>query len=60
MSASWAAVLVGSFALVSGALGTVIGFLIRSARREGKIDAALETLTKIADDHESRLRRGRL
>lgn len=47
-------------ALVVAALGPAISTLTRNARRDGKIDAAIEQLTKITTDHEARLRRGRL
>ncbi len=44
---------------VSAVNPAVIG-LRQGAKRDGKIDAAIATLTKIADDHEARLRRGKL
>lgn len=56
MSAAWITALVPLLV----ALGAVAAWLISAGRREGKLDAALEMLTKIADDHEQRLRRGGL
>ena len=47
-------------ALAVAALGPVINRLAADARRDGKIDAALEQLTAITADHENRLRKGRL
>lgn len=47
-------------ALVVAAFGPVISSLVSGAKRDGKIDAAIEQLTKITTDHEVRLRRGRL
>ncbi len=52
MSAAWAAVAV-SVIVMLGALGREL--LVRGSR-DGKIDACLEQLTRIAADHESRLR----
>lgn len=52
MNPAWAAVIV-SVVLALGAVGREL--LIRG-NRDGKIDACLEQLTKIAADHESRLR----
>lgn len=60
MDAAWAAVLVAALVFVFGAIGTIIGFLMRGARREGRVDAVLEQLAEITADHEKRLRRGRL
>lgn len=52
MSAAWAAV------AISGALaaGGIVRGLIARAARDGKLDEAVATLTKIAADHETRLR----
>lgn len=47
-------------ALAVSAAGPVVTTLKQDGKREGKIDAALATLAKIADDHEMRLRKGRL
>lgn len=60
MSASWAAVAVAAAALIFGALGAVIGFLLRSARREGKLDALLKQIVETLSDHERRLRLRRM
>lgn len=47
-------------ALAVAALGPVISATVSGARRDGKIDAAIEQLTAITTDHETRLRRGKL
>jgi hypothetical protein len=47
-------------ALAVAAIGPAVAMLTSNARRDGKVDAVLERLTKIAEDHENRLRRGRL
>jgi hypothetical protein len=47
-------------ALAVAALGPTVSRLTADARRDGKIDAAIEQLTKISQDHEDRLRKGRL
>jgi hypothetical protein len=47
-------------ALAVSAVGPTVTQLRQGAKRDGKIDAAIATLTKIADDHEMRLRKGRL
>ena len=52
MSAPWAAVTVS----VIMALAAVAVFLLREGRREGKLDSCLEQLTRIAADHEDRIR----
>lgn len=52
--------LISLAALAVAALGPVITTAVSGARRDGKIDAAIEQLTKITTDHESRLRKGRL
>ena len=52
MNSGWAAALTAFAALI----GTLAGVLIRSGRRDGKIDAVLEQLTRITQDHETRLR----
>jgi hypothetical protein len=52
VNAAWAGVLV-TVALVAGG---GIGAIWRAGRRDGKVDAVLEQLTDIAQDHETRLR----
>lgn len=52
MSPAWAAVLV-SVVVALGALGRE---LIHRGQRDGKIDAILAELTRIAADHETRIR----
>lgn len=52
MSAAWAAVLV-SVVLGLAALGREL--LVRG-QRDGKLDACLEQLTRISEDHEHRIR----
>lgn len=52
MSASWASVIVA--AVVAAAM--LAGFLLREGRRTGKLDALLERLTVITEDHEARIR----
>ena len=47
-------------ALAVAALGPVISATVSGARRDGKIDAAIEQLTRITTDHEARLRKGRM
>lgn len=47
-------------ALAVAAFGPVASQLVAGARRDGKIDAAIEQLTRITTDHEARLRKGRL
>jgi hypothetical protein len=47
-------------ALVVAFLGPALTTLAAGARRDGKVDAVLERLTKITEDHETRLRKGRL
>lgn len=47
-------------ALAVAAFGPVASNLAAGGRRDGKIDAAIEQLTRITADHEARLRRGRL
>ena len=49
---AWLAALVPAAALAGAACGAIW----RGGRRDGKIDAVLEQLTKIAQDHETRLR----
>lgn len=49
---AWLVALVPAAAL-AGATG---GAIWRGGRRDGKIDAVLEQLTKIVEDHETRLR----
>lgn len=52
LSPGWAAAAV-SFAALAG---TFAGSLWRGGRRDGKIDAVLDQLTRIVEDHEVRLR----
>jgi hypothetical protein len=52
MSAAWAAVLVA----VVAACGSAATYIWRGGRREGRLDAILERLSGIAEDHESRIR----
>jgi hypothetical protein len=47
-------------ALVVSVLTPTADKLRSGAKRDGKLDAAVAMLTKIADDHEARLRKGRL
>lgn len=47
-------------AVAVAVLNPVLTSLTAGARRDGKIDQAIKTLTEIAADHEARLRRGRL
>ena len=49
---AWAAVLVG----MAGLLGMIAGRLLSLGRREGRVDAILERLTAMAQDHEGRIR----
>lgn len=55
-TSTWIALL----ALVLAAASPVITRLTSGARRDGKVDAVLEQLTKITEDHEQRLRGGHL
>jgi hypothetical protein len=55
-AATWIAFL----ALVVAAAGPALSRLAAGARRDGKVDAVLERLTKITEDHEERLRKGHL
>jgi hypothetical protein len=52
MSAAWISACVAT----AMAFGVIAGALWRGGRRDGKIDAVLEELTRIASDHETRLR----
>lgn len=52
--------LIAFAALAVAALGPVISATVSGAKRDGKIDAAIEQLTRITTDHEVRLRKGRL
>ncbi len=47
-------------ALAVAVLNPVITATVSGARRDGKLDAAIEQLTAITTDHEARLRRGHL
>lgn len=53
MNAAWASVLAGGAGLV---LGYIIPALRSGARHEGRVDAVLERLAAIAEDHEGRIR----
>lgn len=55
-ASTWIALL----ALVVAAGWPALGKLTEHATRDGKIDTAIEHLTAIAGDHESRLRKGGL
>lgn len=55
-----ASTLISLGALAVAAAGPVVTGLRSGAKRDGKIDAAIEQLTKITTDHEARLRRGKL
>ena len=52
MSSGWAAVLV-ALVMMAGTGATVIW---RDGRRDGRVDAVLERLTDLAEDHEGRIR----
>jgi hypothetical protein len=52
VTASWAQLIVAAV-MCAGAVG---GLLYRDGKRDGKIDAILEELRRIAVDHETRLR----
>ena len=52
MTGEW--VLVALAATTAG--GGALGYVWRGGRREGKIDAVLERLTGITEDHEDRIR----
>jgi hypothetical protein len=52
MTAAWAGVLIA--ALIAG--GGFVSWAWRAARREGKIDALLERLVGVGEDHEDRIR----
>ncbi len=54
MNAGWATVLVGALGL---ALGLVAG-IWRGGRWVERVSRSIELLTKIADDHETRIARG--
>jgi hypothetical protein len=47
-------------ALAVAAFGPAVSRIRTNARRDGKIDAALEQTAAILRDHEDRLRRGHL
>lgn len=52
MTAEWASVMVAAIVAVT----LMAGWMLREGRREGKLDAILERLTQMAEDHENRLR----
>lgn len=52
MNSAWAAVLVALFMM----LLAIAGLVWRDGRRDGRLDAILEQLTKITGDHEDRIR----
>lgn len=47
-------------ALVLAAAGPALNQIRLGGQRDGKIDTAIDQLTKITADHEARLRSGRL
>lgn len=47
-------------ALTVAALQPAVTALRSGGKREGKLDSAIEQLTRITADHEARLRRGHL
>lgn len=47
-------------ALAVAVVGPALTTIAAGAKRDGKVDAVLEELTKITADHETRLRRGKL
>lgn len=47
-------------ALAVSAVGPTVTTVRQGAKREGKLDGAIEQLTRITSDHEARLRKGRL
>ena len=52
MTSGWAAVLVAAAMMA----GTITAVIWRGGRRDGRVDAVLERLTDLAEDHEERLR----
>ena len=52
MTSGWAAVLVALVMMT----GTVAAVIWRGGRRDGRVDAVLERLTDLAEDHEGRIR----
>lgn len=52
--------LISMAALAIAACSPVISAAVSGARRDGKLDAAIERLTAITADHEDRLRKGSL
>ena len=52
MTSAWAGVLVAALMLTAG----LVGWVFRAGRRDGKLDAILERLTDVTEDHEGRLR----
>lgn len=56
MHMSWGQVIVASLALMV----TILAIVWRRGLRDGKLDTILENLQKIVQDHEMRLRKGRL
>ena len=60
MTAAWASELIAAIVAICGMIITALRAGHREGAREGKIDAAIEKLTAIAEDHETRLRDGGL
>jgi hypothetical protein len=52
VSSGWAAAIIATCMM----LGSFAAILWRGGKRDGRIDAVLEQLTRIAGDHETRLR----
>jgi hypothetical protein len=51
---AWAAI--AALAAAAAAVGSCAGVLWHGGRREGRVDAVLERLTQLGEDHEDRLR----
>lgn len=60
MTGTDAAAILAAFGAVGGLGLGVAAQIRRGAERDGKVDAVLERLTDLAEDHEKRLRRGGL
>ena len=52
MSSAWAGVLVAALMMAAA----LAGWVFRAGRRDGKLDAILERLTDVSEDHEGRIR----
>jgi hypothetical protein len=55
-----ASTLIALSALAVSAVSPSVGVIASRAKRDGKLDAAIERLTAITEDHEARLRKGKL